>query len=210
MQKLLISSCCLFFLQMTACSSGEEKSDNAPTNSFLERIPIVYRQDIQQGNIITQEMVNKLEPGMTKRQVRFVLGTPMLVDAFHLNRWDYQYANTEGWGETERKRLTLYFQNDRLMRLEGDYRPSAQAQDGAATKETVVSVPDYEDPDKGIITQAVEAVENVWKDDPAVDASPGQQAIEKAAAAEQQRREDTEQSDPPRPEEEMPAGPAVE
>ncbi len=184
MQKLLISLCCLGTLQLTACSSSEER-ENAPTTTFLERIPIVYRPDIQQGNIITQEAVDKLEPGMSKRQVRFVLGTPMLVDVFHLNRWDYQYANTLGWGDTERKRLTLYFENDSLIRLEGDFRPNPGVVDQTTVKETVVSVPDYEDPDKGILTHAMEAVETIWTDDPVTSTSPGGQAMQEAAEAKQ-------------------------
>ncbi len=184
MQKLLISLCCLGVLQLTACSSSGKK-ENAPTTSFLESIPIVYRQDIQQGNIVTQEMVDKLKPGMSKRQVRFVLGTPMLVDVFHLNRWDYPYANTQGWGDTERKHLTLYFRDDRLLRLEGDFRPAPDGAEKMTVKETVVSVPDYVDPDKGIITHAVEAVETIWKDDPVSTSSPGGQAIQEAAEAKQ-------------------------
>ena len=123
MQKLLICLACIASLQLVACSSSEQR-DNTQKNSFLERIPIVHRPDIQQGNIVTQAMVDQLRPGMSKRQVRFVLGTPMLVDVFHQNRWDYMYTMTEGWGDTKKQRLSLYFEEDRLTRLEGDLRPS--------------------------------------------------------------------------------------
>ncbi|MBU3693651.1 MAG: outer membrane protein assembly factor BamE [Rhodocyclaceae bacterium] len=85
-----------------------------------------YRINVQQGNALTQEMVAKLKPGMTRSQVRFVLGTPMVQDAFHANRWDYVYLFTEGHKATKSRRLTVIFDEDRLLRLEGDVvgRPS--------------------------------------------------------------------------------------
>src|SRR5215475_3026894 len=64
----------------------------------LPAIPTLtpYRMDVQQGNVVTQEMVEKLKPGMTPSQVRFILGTPLVVDAFHKDRWDYVYRFTRG------------------------------------------------------------------------------------------------------------------
>ncbi len=165
MQKLLISLVCIASLQqLTACSSSEERV-NAPTSSFLESIPIVHRPDIQQGNIVTQEMVDQLQPGMSRRQVRFLLGTPMLVDVFHQNRWDYVYTLTEGWGDMEKKRLSLYFEADQLVHIEGDMRPQPGAEDAVPEKENVVSVPDYDGRDKGFVTRSIEAVEGIWSDD---------------------------------------------
>ncbi len=186
MRKPLIFLLSIASLPLIGCSSSDEK-DNSPTATFLEGIPIVYRQDIQQGNIVTQEMVNKLQPGMSKRQVRFVLGTPMLMDPFHSNRWDYYYAMTEGWGETEKQRLTLVFADDRLLRLEGDYRPQPTAEIQEVDKETVVSVPDYVDPDRGILSKAVDTLKSPWKDeDPKYQppAEEGLSAEQKADAAE--------------------------
>ena len=81
----------------------------------------VYRMEIQQGNYVTQEMVSKLQAGMTRDQVRFVLGTPLLVDIFHDNRWDYVYRRQRsGSREVEERRLSVFFDNDRLVRIEGD------------------------------------------------------------------------------------------
>lgn len=136
-----------------------------PTTTWLERIPIVYRPDIQQGNIVTQEAVNKLEPGMSKRQVRFVLGTPMLADAFHQDRWDYIYTLTEGWGEREQKNLTVYFEQDSLIKIEGDLRPEPGSADIMVKKDAVVTVPDWVDKDRGILEKAVETVSSAWDDD---------------------------------------------
>jgi outer membrane protein assembly factor BamE len=85
------------------------------------RVLSVHTMEIQQGNYLTQEMVSKLQPGMTRDQVRFVLGTPLLVDIFHDNRWDYVYRRRRADSrEVEERRLTVFFDNDRLVRLEGD------------------------------------------------------------------------------------------
>lgn len=91
----------------------------------------IHRIDIQQGNVVTQEMVEKLRPGMTRQQVRFVLGTPPLVDPFHVNRWDYVYYFNKGGKVIEHRRLILLFEADTLKRIEGDVIPGAV---GAATK----------------------------------------------------------------------------
>lgn len=80
-----------------------------------------HRMEIQQGNFITQEMVIQLKPGMTRDQVRFALGTPLIADLFHGDRWDYifvrQRANSH---EIERRRISVIFEADRLARIEGD------------------------------------------------------------------------------------------
>ncbi len=88
--------------------------------------PGVYKMDVAQGNEITQEMVDQLRPGMTQSQVRYVMGTPLLTDTFNQNRWDYVYQMVEEDERTEKRRVTLYFENNRLVRLEGDLRPGAQ------------------------------------------------------------------------------------
>lgn len=81
----------------------------------------VYKLDIQQGNVVTQEMVDKLKPGMTRAQVRYVLGTPLVQDAFHQNRWDYFYSFKKGAdGVAETRRLTLIFNGDVLQTVQGD------------------------------------------------------------------------------------------
>lgn len=88
-----------------------------------DKIPGVYRIDIQQGNEVSQEMLSQLEAGMAKNQVVFVMGTPLLIDTFHPNRWDYIYSFQPGNGPREQRRITLYFDDDeRLSHLEGDIR----------------------------------------------------------------------------------------
>jgi len=79
---------------------------------------ILYKIDVQQGNVVTEEMVEKLKPDMTKSQVRFVMGSPLVVDPFRNNRWDYVYIQRLKGDLEEQGRLTIYFTDDRLIRIE--------------------------------------------------------------------------------------------
>ncbi len=83
-----------------------------------------YRPDIQQGNFISREMVAQLKEGMTQDQVRFVLGTPLLTDVFHNDRWDYPFRMAKGNGEMTASRVTLTFVEKRLTRIEGGDLPT--------------------------------------------------------------------------------------
>lgn len=85
----------------------------------IERIS-PYKVEIQQGNAVSQEMLARLKPGMTPSQVRFVLGTPLLVDPFRANRWDYVYRLAKGGKLVEERRVTVVFEDDRLKTIEGD------------------------------------------------------------------------------------------
>jgi outer membrane protein assembly factor BamE len=81
-------------------------------------LPTSYKMDIRQGNFVTAEMREKIKPGMSKSQVRYVLGTPMVSDVFHANRWDYVYRLEQKAQLVEQQRLTLYFENDNLTRID--------------------------------------------------------------------------------------------
>lgn len=81
-----------------------------------------HRIDIQQGNAITQDMLDRLKPGMTPSQVRFILGTPLVVDPFRKDRWDYVYRLERGGKLMEARKVTVIFENDRLKGLEGDVK----------------------------------------------------------------------------------------
>lgn len=104
-------------LGLAACSS---------VNNYVPNFVKPYRADIQQGNWLTQEQVELLRPGMTREQVRFALGSPTLTSIFHSDRWDYPYLFTPGNGQTEERRFTVYFANDRLERWAGDEQPARQ------------------------------------------------------------------------------------
>ena len=95
--------------------------------------PGVYKLTIQQGNIVSQEMIDRLKPGMTRSQVQFVLGNPVLADSFERDRWNYVYTiDIPGQAIIERE-LIIVFENDRLLRFEGDYTPSENKIDTAGS-----------------------------------------------------------------------------
>jgi outer membrane protein assembly factor BamE len=136
MKKILIIILTLLPL-LSGCSSWEDFS-------------LVHSPDIEQGNIITPEMVALLKPGMSKRQVRFALGTPMLIDVFHQQRWDYLFAVKQRNKPIDIKRYSLYFEGDTLARFGGEIEPASDTESSQEKKELLVSVPDY-DGDLGIL-----------------------------------------------------------
>lgn len=86
--------------------------------------PGVHKIDIQQGNVVSQDMVDQLRPGMTTRQVRFIMGTPLITDTFHSNRWDYLYSIQVAGGTRKQERISLTFdENNQLQGLSGDFIP---------------------------------------------------------------------------------------
>lgn len=85
-----------------------------------------YRPNVQQGNWVTQQQISLLRPGMTREQVRFALGTPTLTPVFHSDRWEYPYFLKPGYGDTQERRFTVFFENDVLVRWEGDEQPRVQ------------------------------------------------------------------------------------
>ena len=101
-----------------------------------DKIPGVYRIDIQQGNDVTQDMINQLKPDMTKNQVTYIMGTPLLIDTFHPNRWDYIYSFHPGNGSREQRRITLFFEKGLLDYVEGDTRTVAREDLPQSNKES--------------------------------------------------------------------------
>ena len=98
--------------------------------SGCAEFPGVYKIDIPQGNVVTQEMVDTLRPGMTQNQVRYVLGTPLITDTFSSNRWDCVYRNQSGeTGIVTQQQLTVLFDEaGKLSGLAGDFRPGGAQQ----------------------------------------------------------------------------------
>jgi outer membrane protein assembly factor BamE len=103
MKKILTCVTLGVFLGLAGCSSG---------------LLSVHKIDIQQGNALSQDAVSQLRPGMTPNQVTFLLGHPMVTDMFQPQRWDYVYYFKPGGGKAELQRLTVYFENHRLVRVE--------------------------------------------------------------------------------------------
>ncbi len=118
---------------LSGCSSIPFLSKNEQTDTstrsqsegkgYVPNFIKPYRIDIQQGNFITQKEISKLQVGMSKEQVRFTLGTPLLQSAFHENRWDYPYRLTQGNGTVVQATYTLFFENGMLTKHGGDNLP---------------------------------------------------------------------------------------
>lgn len=87
----------------------------------LSGCKIIYKQDINQGNLLDKQLVDALKPGMSKRQVLLVMGSPSVKSPFHDDRWDYLTTLQRRGGKTESKDLTLYFEGGNLTKIEGDY-----------------------------------------------------------------------------------------
>jgi outer membrane protein assembly factor BamE len=116
------SSLILILLIVSGCSSF----------SF----PGVHKISIQQGNVVTQQMIDKLKPGMTKSQVRFVLGNAIIDDSLDKQRWDYIYTIQLAGQKPFQKNMSLYFVDGRLDRFEGDYLPTSQQPEKAASSDS--------------------------------------------------------------------------
>jgi outer membrane protein assembly factor BamE len=156
MQKLLISWVLGASLLLSGCSSG--KDPYAPNRSILDRLPLVYRPDIQQGNVLDQEVINRLQPDLAKSQANYLMGTPLLVDVFHRNRWDYIYSIRQGNQPREQQRISLFFEDDRLVRIEGDLRPQPSAEITLPSVGEVFTVTDYKERQKGFFTRLFEKI----------------------------------------------------
>jgi outer membrane protein assembly factor BamE len=92
--------------------------------SALSGCGFVYKIDVQQGNYVPEDVAAKVQVGMTKPQVRALLGTPLLNDIFHANRWDYFFSSVKGGKPADRTRFSIFFENDKVVRFEGKARPA--------------------------------------------------------------------------------------
>ncbi len=139
MRNIIILGLIPFVIVLQSCSWVPDISDVG--------LPRVYKVDIPQGNVVEQDQINQLRPGMNKEQVRFVMGTPMLDDSFHANRWDYLYYFKPGYGDIKTKQATLYFnEQDRLVSIQGTFRPGDKAEKAhTSTEIVVVPLEDYEE-----------------------------------------------------------------
>ena len=105
MKRYLITS--IFIALISGCSTIDRLS-----------FPAVHKIEIQQGNLITDEMVDLLRPGLTQRQVQYVMGTPLVVDTFNPNHWDYVYQYRFGDGTIEERKLRVIFEQGRVVSIE--------------------------------------------------------------------------------------------
>jgi len=114
-----------------------------------------YRIDVQQGNIITQYDINRVRPGMTKKQVGFVLGTPLIHDAFNQDRWDYIYTLNHGRRKAIKKRVSVIFSNDKVIGIEGDLKPQTGVVAVDRHKTVVVDIVPGKKKKKGIFRRII-------------------------------------------------------
>ena|SRR3982751_6675503 len=113
-----------------------------------------YKIEVQQGNVITQEMVDKLKPGMTRSQVRFVLGSPMISDAFHDNRWDYVYRLEQEGRLVEQRKLVVFFEDDKLVRIGGNFSQVAFSRPEPSPAAQPSSLPESKTAEPGSMASA--------------------------------------------------------
>ena len=127
---------------LCACSRSYDGGFNAP---------LLHKIDIQQGNVVDQEMLDQLKPGMDKKQVKFIMGTPVLIDPFHNERWEYIYSFQEGGTVREQRHITLHFENDKLAYISGDIEISniPKQEYKIITEENAIIVPISDKEEKG-------------------------------------------------------------
>ena len=135
---LIFISLCL----LCACSRSYDGGFNAP---------LLHKIDIQQGNVVDQKMLDQLKPGMDKKQVKFIMGTPVLIDPFHNERWEYIYSFQEGGTVREQRHITLHFENDKLAYISGDIEISniPRQEYKIITEENAIIVPISDKEEKG-------------------------------------------------------------
>ena len=135
---LIFISLCL----LCACSRSYDGGFN---------VPLLHKIDIQQGNVVDQEMLDQLKPGMDKKQVKFIMGTPVLIDPFHNERWEYIYSFQEGGTVREQRHITLHFENDKLAFISGDIEISniPRQEYKTITEENAIIVPISDKEEKG-------------------------------------------------------------
>lgn len=110
-------------LAATALLASACSSLNNATNSLAGMVS-PYRVEVVQGNFVSREQVEALQPGMSREQVREILGTPLVTSLFHANRWEYVFTIKRPNEAPQTRRLTVFFENDVLQRHEGDPMPS--------------------------------------------------------------------------------------
>ncbi len=120
---------------------------------FDKKIPFVYRIDVQQGNVLEQNEVNQLRPGMSRREVQYALGSPLIIDTFNEDRWDYLYRMEPGAGKTEVQQLSLFFSDDKLTEIRGTVRPEDNPKQETTQDSKTVVVPYQEREPEGYLSR---------------------------------------------------------
>ena len=158
-------------------------------------LPFIHKIDVQQGNVITQEMVAQLRKGMDKKKVQFIMGTPIILDTFNNTRWDYIYTAQQRGGDIQKRRVTLVFADEKLDRVEGNVTPAAGEIEVELHQDTTVDVP--KNRGRGVMARIKETMpftgdkEENGKDDTDKAAATGGKATAAAKAGEQKDDENS-------------------
>ncbi len=125
------------------CGLGACSSFDSATRSMADAITL-YKPEVVQGNFVSKEQVAQLQPGMTRLQVRDVLGTPLMTSVFHGNRWDYVFTMKRQGVPQQHFKLSVFFKDDLLERFDGDEMPSEAEFVQRITRDKKVKVPQLE------------------------------------------------------------------
>jgi outer membrane protein assembly factor BamE len=139
MHKRLLIITCFTGWMLGACSIGDWG--------------LVHRIDVQQGNVISQDALNQLTPGMTRRQVQYVIGSPMVADTFHKDRWDYIYRMETGKGKVSEEHVTLFFHDDTLASISGSMHPQDSNIATTAHEQVTLVVPPEDRTPPGLLSR---------------------------------------------------------
>lgn len=121
----LVVGACLLSVLLAACGTAKDQAGSFNTGSFNPVTWITpYRVDVIQGNFVSREQVEQLRPGLTREQVKSVMGTPLLASLFHADRWDYVFTLQRQGAPNQSYKYTVFFTGDQLVRFEGDTMPS--------------------------------------------------------------------------------------
>lgn len=134
----------------------------AACSNYSANLPSIkpYKMDIQQGNVVTSKMMMQLRPGMTKSQVRFIMGTPLIADSFHANRWDYIYRMQKDGKLIEQRHVILDFEDEQLKRVRGDVIPAGTGEAAAPAESAAKPAAAPGKKEKGLIDKL-----KFWKGD---------------------------------------------
>jgi len=176
----------LILLILTGCSAEGTR-----------KLPGVYRIDIQQGNVIDQEMLDKLRPGMVKDQVHFIMGTPTIVDPFRVDRWEYIYTFSRGGDRRLQRHITIFFKENKLAYLEGGVVRGIRKPPEEYRKERkTVDVPSRRKK-KGFMSRLVNVLPFVGDDEPKPRTKVKEKAEEELAKNEEELSENDVDASPP-------------
>lgn len=155
MNKLFPLSISILLLLPVACTRSD--------GDF--KLPGVYRISVMQGNVIEQDMIDRLKPGMEKHQVKFIMGSPTIIDPFHPDRWDYIYTFTKGASQRTQRHLAIYFEDGKLAYLDGDVVTGIRKPPEDLRKSKIVEVPLRQRRQPGLVESVLDKLPFVGKDE---------------------------------------------